>query len=270
MIWSDPWIDIATARTDSVSPYCTLLPPQRHPLPSNITYRCMTNLDLPISVWRRLVGTRFRDSEIDRRLRGTWIPCLWLDNQLIATCVLRPQSVPNVNLWVIETLVVHAGYRGKGYGRILMREFMTWIWWRTGPFVLGFTWELTFGGLLTIYRNGWYKAIASLESGWGWRGSTCHEDHATDSAIVTDSGLEDGMGVVISGMDQKDICWSCVAQQGGWQRLWCHTAKKPGDYDDPWKWSAEWVAIGFLNANHPSQLPTVWDTASSEITADVQ
>jgi GNAT superfamily N-acetyltransferase len=277
MIWSDPWIDIATTRTKSESPYCTLLPPQRVPLPPNIIYQSMTIADLPIHDWKRLVGTRFENSEIERRLQGAWIPCLWLDNQLIATCVLRPQAVRDVNLWVVETLVVHTGYRGQGYGRMLMREFMTWVWRCTGPFVLGFTWELTLTGLLSVYRNGWYKAIASLEYGWGWWGvPRCFEDHTetsekvTESVIVTDSGLGDRTGFVVSGMNLTGVCWSCVAQRGGWKSLWCHAAKKPERYDDPWGWSREWIAIGFLNANHPEELPTQWGTSDLEITAGGQ
>lgn len=268
MIWSDPWMDLATTRGSHDSPYCTLLPPQRKPLPTGFVFHCVESHEVTLHEWRSLVRTRFDDRELQRRLQGSWIPCLWKDEQLVATCVLRPYPIDGVNLWIIESLVVDPVQRGQGCGRILMREFMTWIWWRFGAFVLGFTWELTLLELLGAYRKGWGKAIAAMQYGWTWRGdgTSCFWRHSVEGVTVTDSGLRDGVGHVVTWPeDKKDICWSCVAKHGGWRTLWCRSTKKPLD---TWNWSGEFVVIGFLNANQPDRLPTVW--GDREVTVGAQ
>lgn len=254
MIWSDPWIDLATTRGSHDSPYCTLLPPQRHSLPEGFVFECVKGISLSFPTWTPLIGTRFGDYEIQRRLHGSWIPCLWKDKQLIATCVLRPQHLEDVNLWIIESLVVDPSHRGQGYGRILMREFMTWLWWHFGAFVLGFTWELHMSGLLNILFSDKRKAISTIQAGWIWKGETCEEEHTTDSVLVTDSGLGDNTGYVVSWSDDR-VCWPCVAKKERWHRLWCRSTTKP---DGEWQWSGEIVAIGFLNANQPERLSNVW------------
>lgn len=200
----------------------------------------------------------------ERRLEGAWIPLLVdISGEPVATCVLRPRGGAE-NLWLLETLRSRGGHAST-----LMRHLMHWIWQRDGPFVLGFTWELTAFQLVGAWWRGWLAAAAAIEYGWIWRappkeGCTfCPGSpvvatparlemptllQASDGAwaIVNDSGLCDGVGCVLDW--RGDVDWSTVAAAGGWSSLWTRASDAPSP---KWLRTGELVVVGLLNASAP-------------------
>ncbi len=268
MIWDDPWIAVATDQGGEPRTFCTTLPPPVPDLPVGLVFKCVRAGDLDLAAWADLVRTRWTPAELLQRLAGAWIPCLKTVDGLVATCVLRPQMDGK---WILETLVAQ-----HGYGTLLMRSLMTWIWRHVGgPFVLAYTWELTAAQLVAAWWRGWLASTATFQYGWVWRDGTscsfCPEKEPwksvgprpampieVDGVVVSDSGLGDGWGYVSNYTGTPD--WSAVAKKGGWRSLWMRSAEAPSG----WRWTGEFVVVGLLNQwGDPGCL--TWNTA--EITS---
>ena len=275
MIWGHPWIAAATDRANpATDQFCTLLPPPPPTLPPSLTFRCLQPHELDVERWADLVGTRWTPDEVNVRLEGAWIPCLYDDGTLVATCVLRPQAKP---LWVLETL---KAVEKKGYGTHLMYCIMTWLWMQSGsnsngnPYHLAFTWELTATELFSVWARGWLASSVAIDYGWvfGVNGDCsfcpstewhplkprltlpCLFQDTSGSAIVSDSGLGDGWGYISQFKGTPN--WSAIATRGGWRFLWTHGQWQPGP---TWSWTGEFVVVGVLNSPS-SQVPT-WTSA---------
>lgn len=272
MIWGDPWIAAATDRSGEPRRYCTSIPPPIVSLNVGQRFVCMRAIDLDLQSWRELVGTRWSDTALQVRLEGAWIPCLFtVEKGLVATCVLRP-GIDGV--WLLETMRAI-----PGYGTPLMRSVMRWIWEHVGPFVLGFTWELTGGQLCAAWWRGWLGAAAAYQYGWAFSVDGCHfcsshdnwnpmtEPRFTEptliqneaegwSVVVSDSGLGDGWGYVSRWSGPVD--WAAVAERGGWRALWCRSQWAPAP---KWHWTGEIVVVGLLNAWRPDDYSVDWVTA---------
>lgn len=291
MIWSDPWIDVATTpptEGEGVRPFCTTLPPPKPTLPPDLRFRCepaavMTDTDL--SVWRERVGTCWDVSALRQRLESAWIARLWVTkgtaDTLVATCVLR--RGPATAMWILETLVAQP--KGKGYATALVRSAMTWIYetGQRGPFVLAYTWELSVAQLAVACWRGWLKSAAVYESGWilGVEGcqfcgtNTAHYPvgpimpvvfrSAGAEVIVSDSGLGDGLGYVLACRGEVD--WAAVARQGGWRALWWRGKTSPSGASRHtiassgiWQRTGEVIVVGLLNYDGCGAIPTRWIT----------
>lgn len=266
-IWDDPWIAVATSRNGPGSYWNTTLPPPPPPpLPAGLVFRCVTwseLTDVEMESWLALVRTRWRPPVAGQRLAGAWIPRLVdASGAPVATCVLRPRGGAE-NLWLLETLRARAGRASA-----LMRHLMTWIWQRSGPFVLGFTWELTPLQLGGAWLRGWLAAASAIEFGWSWRpaeacafcpGSpvvatparlempTLLRFGSGGWVVVNDSGLCDGVGCVLAW--RGEVPWDAVAVAGGWASLWLHAATAPSP---KWRRTGEVVVVGLLNAAAPA------------------
>lgn len=275
-IWDDPWIAVATARGDTGGPWCTTLPPPP-PAPDTGRFVCRRWTDVSAIEWIDLVGTRWSPAELALRLRDAWIPLLYDEatGALVATCVLRPCGGAE-NLWLLETLRAR-----PRWGSRLMRYLMTWIWradGREGPFVLGFTWELTIAQLAVAWWRGWLAAAATVEMGWQWRSSEgcgfcsakqtewqpLHPRFAEPTlfrqergwAIVNDSGLGDGWGYVVAW--HGDVDWAAVAAAGRWRSLWVRAQEAP---TPKWTPTGELVVVGLLNSADGRSARRPWITA---------
>lgn len=240
MIWSDPWIDVATTK-GIYAPFCTLIEPPCPPLPPNLFLRCV---DTPPSDWAEFIGTTWTSAELAERVAGAKILCLYSEKELVGTCVVRPTTIDNAPLWILETLVA------RGYGAILMRQTMRYLWQLSGPFVLGYTWELTPFQFFGAWMKGWLRSAREYHFGWKWVGQTKKQTRpalpitistAKGSVIASDSGLRDGWGYIQSISGEPD--WTEVAKKGGWNKLWTHSFSPPSG----WTWSGEIVVIGLLN-----------------------
>jgi hypothetical protein len=257
-IWDDPWIIVATQRGDGI--WNTTLPPPTPPaLPEGATFQCTQALRDP-QAWADFVRTGWGPSVLVSRLEGAWIPVI-LDSsgELLATCVLRPRGGVE-RLWLLETLRAR-----RGFGSFLMRHVFAWLG-AAGPFVLGFTWELTVAELVGAYLRGWLRAAAAIEYGWIWRreradGCSFCPGEGVDPhrrpvfelptllrfgsswAIVSDSGLHDGMGNVQAW--EGLVPWESVAEAGGWVSLWTRAATAPAP---KWLRTGEIVVVGLVNS----------------------
>ena len=80
-------------------------------------------------------------------------------------------------------------------------------------------------------------------------------------AVVSDSGLGDGWGYVSAVRGTPE--WSTIAARGGWKRLWMRSAVAP---PGAWSWTGEFVVVGLLNWNEPTQNLS-WTTAEIAFTA---
>jgi hypothetical protein len=256
MIWDDPWIAVATDQGGEPRTFCTTLPPPVPDLPPGVIFRCVRVSDLidlqawaNLQAWADLVRTRWTVAELHQRLQNAWIPCLETADGLVGTCVLRPVG----SKWILETLKAQ-----PGYGTLLMRSVMTWIWRHVGgPFVLAYTWELSAAQLVGAWWRGWLTSAAAIQYGWVWRDSACSfcpEQEVwtpigprpvlpllVDGAVVSDSGLGDGWGYVSSYTGTPD--WTAVAKKGGWRSLWMRSMVAPPG----WRWTGEFVVVGLLN-----------------------
>lgn len=257
MIWDDPWVRIALQKGG------TRIPPPLTALAAGQRFECMTaaTLLLGCAQWIELVGTRWSVAEVAQRLEGAWIPCLFEDGVLVATCVLRPKE----GFWILETLRAR-----RGRGTPLLRATIPWLWAR-GVVSLGYTWELSAPALLSAWWRGWLNSACELQYGWAWSSSgTCGFCPTVSSssrltlptlfqdsggaAIVSDSGLDDGWGYVSVVRGEPD--WSAIAKQGGWRALWRRAVTGPKG----WSWTGEFVVVGFLN--HPgTHVTTEWVTS---------
>jgi hypothetical protein len=276
MIWDDPWIAAATDQGGSgFGPWCTLLPPPVPALPDDCEFRCTLWTDVSATEWVDLVGTRWDPESLAARLTDAWIPQLYRDGDLVATCVLR-QRKGTCSRWILETLKAR-----RGNGTLLMRCLMTWIYRRSGPFILAYTWELAGAQLAVAWWRGWLASAAAVQYGWVWRtldGSGCNFCPKAEpwtpigprlvaptlfrqqggAAVVSDSGLGDGWGYVAKHVGVVD--WAAVCARGGWRALWMRGATAPKD----WRWSGEFVVVGLLNHFGPVS-PASLDWVSAEV-----
>jgi hypothetical protein len=277
MIWDDPWIAVATDHSGPARRFCTLLPPPRPTLPAGLTFDCLTGTDIIslLSEWRDLVGTAWSLEALVARLVGAWVAVMRDGSgALVGTCVLRSHRQIDGGLWLLETLRAR-----HGVGTPLMRSVMTWIWDRAGPFMLGFTWELTAPQLAVAWWRGWLAAAAAVQFGWSWRRPQGEENGClfcpskdkhhpllmqpslVGDAVVTDSGLGDGWGYVLtlrSSGGSPD--WNAICERGGWKNgLWMRsTVAPPGD---GWRPTGEIVVVGLLNCWDAASVPLEWITA---------
>ena len=263
MIWDDPWVLCAMHGG-------TTIPPPPTPLAAGQRFICVQAADLDLQVWIDLVGTRWTVEELRLRLQGAWIPCLFLEEALVATCVLRPKD----GMWILETLRAR-----KGFGTPLLRAVIPWLFHKHGgPYVLGYTWELSFPGLVGAWAKGWLSSATELQYGWAFSASaksnncnfcpsrwepigprlalpTYFKD-ASGSAIVSDSGLGDGWGYVATWNGSPD--WSAIAMRGGWRALWVRSRAAP---TKNWSWTGEFVVVGLLNFSGFKKPRLDWVTA---------
>ena len=264
MIWDDPWTMVAMQKGG------TLLPPPIYPLPPGLKVRFIQGLDLNLEQWIDLVGTRWRPAELLLRLADAWIPCLFDQDDLVATCVLRPYGPATSvlgkqgpHLWLLETLRAR-----KGQSSHLLRRVIAWLYERDPLFTLGYTWELSLPELVGAWSRGWLGSSVKIEYGWTYRASGCgfcssewaplearlvYPSLIQDS-VVSDSGLGDGWGHVLAYRGNPD--WSAIAKVGGWKALWMHASVQPKG----WVWTGEFVVLGLLN-DHGSNHPLTWITA---------
>jgi len=244
-MWDHAWAHVASAGKTS-------LPPPLPDLTEGFSFTCYAGYPADIQSWIALVGTRWTSADLVERLKETWIPCLFFEGRLVATCVLRRSE----GGWILETLVS----RRKGSAEPLLRSAVRFVWGQWGPFSLFFTWELSLFQLVGTWWKGWSKAIRAVHSTWVWTADCfCHHkglhvnkgrfvmptvieppDHSW-SATVSDSGLEDGWGYVLDFTGSPD--WSSVAKRGGWLSLWAY-GPRPGS---EWGFTSHVVTVGALN-----------------------
>ena len=259
MIWNDPWLLAALA------PGGTRLPPMQVVLGKEQRFEMFSPRTLQpyLEAWIALVGTRWLQKQVLERLeylKGAWIPCLFQGNELVATCVLQPKDI-----WILETL--HAR---KGFGAPLLRSLVVWLYKRVGPFSLGYTWELSPIGLLGAWSRGWLASAVAIQYGWSWSHScsfcSSHPEArftvpvaittANGMAIVSDSGLRDGWGHVLTYRGNPD--WAMIAKEGSWASLWTRSRGSPGLN---WSWTGEFVVVGILNQIYEGSPNIDWITA---------
>ena len=263
MLWSDPWIEAATA------PGGTDLAPPVPELPTGFRFTCVQVSGLNINEWRNFIGSSLTDQQIAERIGDDWISCLHEGPRLIATCVLRARG----STWLLETLFTRE--RGSGYGNLLVRSVMTWIWNRVGRFTLVYTWELSALGLAVAWWRGWLRSAVAIERGWILRDGPCgfcsdlsggrfnipvFFRDGSGSAIVVDSGLGDGCGYVQAWRGSPP--WELIMKRGSWSSLWCRGSVAPSG---PWLWTGEFVVVGALNTSGSIQKEWV----SAEISTSV-
>ena len=263
MIWDEPWTEIATQKGG------TTIPPPKTPLAAGQRFVCVRVSDLALNTWADLVGTRWTTEELTLRLEDAWIPCLFSEETLVATCVLRFRE----DQWILETLRAR-----HGYGRILLRAVIPWLYDSCGgPFTMMCTWELSLPGLIGAFLKGWLRSAVALQYGWVWslprqegqRCAFCPSNEwapigprialptlfrdGSGSAIVSDSGLVDGWGYV--SVIRGTPCWHSICQKGGWRVLWYRGPTAPAGF----RWSGEFVVVGASNRRGPVSLE--WVTA---------
>jgi hypothetical protein len=256
MIWSDPWLADPLAGP----------PPPPPELPAGMVFRCIRAEDMYGALlvqWRDLVGTHWPVSALQERLAGAWVALLAVgsEQRLVATCVLRPRGSAGT-VWLLETFVARP--RGVGYGTLLARHAVPWVWGR-GCRSLVYTWELGPLALAGAWWRGWLRTAVTYEWGWALRAadaSGCGFCPTTTSAeprfvmpvlirdersgawaIVSDSGLRDGWGYVL--MTAGDMNWPAVLQKGGWRALWYRGSEAPTGNPD-WRWTGETVVGGVI------------------------
>jgi hypothetical protein len=255
MIWNDPWLANPLGGPPPI-------PPE---LPQGVVFQCLHVSDMSgsqLSQWRNLVGTKWPISALQERLEGAWIAMLstGADRDLIATCVLRPRST---TLWLLETFVARP--RGAGYGTLLSRHAIPWVW-SQGCRSLVYTWELGPVGVAVAWWRGWLRTAVTYDWGWVLRRegddgcSFCpstdgtsrftlpvliRDERAGAWAVISDSGLGDSWGYVL--MTAGVVNWPDVFQKGGWRALWYHGPIAPVG-GDPWRWTGETVVTGVIGA----------------------
>ena len=252
MIWSDPWISLASGGTD--------IPPPVPTLPDGVVFECVQAMHLNIVEWRVFIGSRLSDQQLTERIGEDWIACLRVGEAPTATCVLRPRG----STWLLETLFVPVVARGSGYGTLLTRSVMTWIWRRVGRFTLAYTWELSLPALVWAWWRGWLRSATSIERGWALGRLPCgfceggpvggrfntpmlFRD-SSGAAVVLDSGIGDGVGYLQMWSGAPN--WSAIMGRGMWTSLWCHASEPPAG---TWRWTGEFVVVGSLNGAAPKQ-----------------
>ena len=266
MIWGDPWlINYFHGRR-------TLLPPIPPELPSETEFKCISiRRFADLEAWADFVRTSWDVTALRNvRLKGAWIALLYEKSTLRATCVLRPRGN---RLWLLETLVARP--RGAGWGSLLLRAAVRWLWDRTdGQFTVGFCWELRgLYGLAAAWWRGWLPAAVAMECGWAWRSPErpcgfCPSNsprhsvsprfpgpvllHKEDwKVVVSDSGLGDGWGYVA--YTEGPVDWTAVAAWGDWSALWARGSQAPSG-KGAWYWTGEWIVLAALQVGDASPL----------------
>jgi len=263
MIWDDPWISA------SLDPGGALLPPVPAELPAGTRFRCWHEGSggLDLADWADFVRTGWGPDALAARLRGAWVATLMEGRHLRATCVLRWRGG---DAWLLETLTAQP--RGAGWGRLLMRAAVRWLWEKSGGrFVLGFWWELNLRTVAIAWWRGWLRAAERLELGWLYipeqtaaeRCDFCQVIQRRHpwlprqpppahpvllrgkdwSVVVSDSGLGDGWCYVSRWEGPVD--WQTVAAHGGWLALWARGWEAPRGM---WRWTGELVILAALRA----------------------
>jgi hypothetical protein len=273
MIWSDAWTIAATDWRQN-SEFNTTLPPPHATPPAGVRFDCMRWISfsaLQQTEWIELVGTGWSATELTDKLKDAWIPLLFgPSDEMLGAAIFWPQ--PKKGHWLLETLRIRHGVRGRGLGGYLMAAGRRWLWdYGGGPFVLAYTWELSGPGLVAAWWRGWLQSAVAIQRGWVFAVAGCGfcpdplgvpnpirvarpqwigTDHES-WAIVNDSGGADGWGHVCAWSGAVD--WAAVAKKGGWRRLWLRAASAPSS---EWRWSGEFVVIAALNG-HPASLSWV-------------
>lgn len=261
MIWSDPWIEVAT--TPSIyRPLCTRLPPPQFTMHEDIQFKVYnmntsSNSSL-IPIWNKYIQTSWTTEQLKERLQNAWIACIQpkQSKSILATCVLRNRYHDGVPFCILETLYVTPTQRHKGYGALLMRCVMRWLWEKNGPFILGYIWELTPSEFMYAWWRGWLSSVAEIRLGWSWKSQQIqqiqqqqkqsslplrfHTQEGDRFVVISDSGLGDGIGYIQDCSGTID--WNAIAVRGGWKGLWSSIRQSK-----EWKWSGEIVVIGLLN-----------------------
>ena len=260
MIWDEAWIQFATDQSGPTRDFCTTLPPP--PPPEGVIFDCVRSeerSDQFLVEFQGLVRTQWPVPILRKRLTDAFMAAVWAPGGLLkGTCILRPYR----GIWLLESLAAE-----RGHGGPLMHTVVYWLWkYKQKPFKLGFQWELTGPQYLAAWWRGWLAAEAELQWGWIWRFplpdpsgcSFCPGTHVqldppifdmptliqgTDwLAVVSDSGKQDGMGIVLAYSGTVD--WAVVAKKGGWVSLWMRAVARPSP---TWNWTGEFVVVGLLN-----------------------
>jgi len=284
MIWDEPWTIVAC------QPGGTTIPPPRTPLETGQRFTCFSGgKGLDLQIWADFVGTTWSVEELAQRLEGAWVACLFNNDFLVATCVLRPPDSRR-QAWLLETL------RAKsGFGRTLIRAVIPWLFYDKsvgpassvlglqGPFTMTYTWELSLPALVGAFLKGWLRSAAAIHYGWVWsppsleEGVACgfcqtkrwepigprltlptlfRDGSGSAAAVVSDSGLGDHWGYVSIVRGAPN--WSDIAAKGGWRVLWYRGSVAPEGF----RWSGEIVVVGLLNHRGG---PVALEWISSEI-----
>jgi hypothetical protein len=166
----------------------------------------------------------------------------------------------------------------KGFGTPLLRAVIFWLYTKNnGPYVLGYTWELSAPALLFAWWRGWLGSASTIQYGYAFflTGGACSFcptswsplpskrlvdptlfRDSSGAAVVSDSGLGDGWGHVLVLQGEPD--WSAIAKKGGWTKLWTRASTAPKG----WAWTGEFVVVGLLNRRiYPEPMPVEWITA---------
>lgn len=285
MLWSDAWTLVATEQRGH--PYNTTLPPPVPRVPDGVTFRCVhwgALTDAEREEWITVVGTGWTATELTVRLQDAWIPLLYDGAALVGTAVFRPRLGGKEAQWLLETLRVVTGKRGRGWGRLLMEAGRRWLWDHGGgPFVLAFVWELSVPGLVGAWLRGWMRSAAAVQRGWVFAVSGCgfcpvsrHRDSGDEvlgtsrfrpheipartgqplrpaAPLHVQTGADAWAIVNDSGAEDGwgHVCqwsgvvdWTAVAKKGGWGRLWARSSAAPST---EWRWSGEFVVVAALN-----------------------
>lgn len=264
MIWDDPWISAA------LEPAGAHLPPIPADLPTGVRFHCWPDGSgdgLDLADWADFVRTGWGPAALTGRLRGCWVATLYERGHLRATCVLRWRGG---NTWLLETLTARP--RAAGWGRLLMRAAVRWLWdWTGGCFVLGFWWELNLRTAVVAWWRGWLQAAKRVERGWLYvvpqpaEGGACDFCEITQrrhpwlprrappaqpvllrgagwSVVASDSGLGDGWCYISHWEGPAD--WQSVAKHGDWVALWARGWEAPSG--PGWSWTGELVILAAL------------------------
>lgn len=228
MLWTDPWVQIASATK-------THLPPPPPRLPPNVTFQIQTR-DTIGPKWATFVGTHFSPKVIHKRLEGCSIPCLYREGVLVATCVFRPHPT-QANIYMIETLVARP--QNERFGGHLLHSA---VYETRAGYV--FTWEVSLVGLIACYWKGWLASMVRLEYGWINKGPGPARNLMTMPFLLygtwfSDSGINDGF---LYAFQEGDTMTAVPAKS------WTIAKKNPGP---GWVWNGNFVVTGNLNIEHP-------------------
>ena len=258
MIWDDPWC-LSAAMDDNG----TYLPPMTVILKPYQTFVCYTidqkdtyDTQKWLTEWKQLIGITWSQTELRRRLPcdTSWIACYYVNGTLAASCVLRLYN-PHNGLWILETF--KAREKHKGYGTMLLRCTMPWIYKQNGctRFMLGYTWELNVFQLSYAWMKGWLRTAHDIQYGWVYEMTPSSPNPCTESesesesanVSITDSGLGDMVGYVCNYNKDAQIDWNWKTKKGGWKYLWMRSFEQPKSNQNEWKWTGEFIIIGILN-----------------------
>jgi hypothetical protein len=213
MLWSDPWVQIASAGK-------TRIPVPTPRLPPGVTFVMQNKVD---EAWLGLIGDHIKTNAVS----GCLIPCLYQDDVLVATCIFRPHHRPQI--YALETLVARP--RGHGYGGHLLHAAVHYMGPNAGYV---YVWELSLAGLIGSWLKGWLASMVRLEYGWIHAGN-----HKATKTPYIESGLGDGY-IYMFEPDREILDVP--------QKAWTAAKKCPGP---GWSWTGEFVITGNLNLGEP-------------------